>query len=564
MNLNFRLLTIFSLMILGTIFYTSCKKYDNPPPVYEEIKDLAAMQRKVLVINIDGATGEALNTLAPKNLANMQKNSKFTYHTQTTESAAAGWASMLTGTAYNKHQILNDDFEAVHNNDSEEHGDIVSYRNVLDYVSQYKAVTTAMVTTWDELRDYVKNADYSPEVSTDLAVKDSSISILSSVNSLGTIFVDFGDVKKAGEKGGFILDNVLYKEALTKVDEYIGNIVESLNTRKNYTKEEWLVIVTSNHGGDNDVSYQGFTMLYNPAFSEFELKKTGFNTVFFNAKDIKAELNDANKTYDAGQTNSFTVQMDVKLMNLPNAWSSFFSKSTNLSGQTITGWQWAYYPSGKWVVTVGGSANGGSGKQELPSSGQPGTGGWHTYTMTVNYINSSTRTLTMYMDGIVQGSMNIIDRKNIGTTEPFRIGHRAGDSDVLTTYYAANLKYFDVALTESEIQSTANLYDMTQHPRYANLIGYWPLDDGVGSKFYNQIPSGNNFNLSGGYKWLNLGDAYPPSTYPAPIDSKVSVLSTVTDVASVALYWMNIKILSDFSYDGQAILDNFEIEFLKD
>lgn len=556
------ILNLTGILLLLT-FFVSCKEYDNPPPIFEEIKDTTVPQRKVLLISVDGLAGEDLEELAPETVSRIQKNSKYSYETLITNSEAGGWASMMTGTSYSKHHIYADNFERDLEHDYE-HGDIVNFRNVLDYVTQYKSVTTALISPWENLRHYLRNVDYNPIVQTDEEVRDSTINLLSSVNNLGAVVVNFKEVLKAGESGGFELTNNAYKEAILKSDEYLASLLDALDSRKNADKEDWLVIVTTSQGGNVSVPKKGFVLLYNPAFKEFELKKSGFNGVHFNDKSIKATLSDDNDLYDAGETNSFTVQMDVKFDAIPNGYSSFFSKSTNLQGQSLTGWQWAYYPGGGWVVTVGGTLNGGAGKQQINAVTPPGNAEWHTLTMTVDYVDASTRNLTMYMDGDFQTSANISARKSLSTTEEFRVGHRAGDNDVLTSYYAANLAYFNTALSADVVKETFGLTDFSAHPNYANLTGFWPMDEGAEGVFSNIAPGGYNMNLSGPYEWKGLQDFYPPSTPKEPVVSDLSIPTTASDVAALTLYWMRINILPEFSYDGKPYLENFEMEFLKD
>lgn len=555
---------IIGAALLIPITFAACKKYDNPPPVYEELKRTSSQQRKVLVISIDGLTGTELQTVAPTNLTQLQKNSKYSYNTLKTASDAGGWVSMVTGTGFSKHQISNDNFERTQDTNGDDHAPIVSYRNVLDYVTQYKAVKTAVVTTWPSLRNYMRNADFSPVVTTDLAVKDSTINLLSSQVGLGTVFVNFRDVEVAGANGGFLASNTNYKNAIIKADEYVGNILTALKARKSYANEDWLVIITTNHGGSSANPTNGFTLVYNPAFKPFELKKSGFNPVLFSTTSSRAIVPNDKGLFDIGDNKSFTVQMDVKFNAVPSGYASFFGKSTNLSGQVITGWQWALYPGGKWVVTVGGSLNGGDGKQETSSTDAPGTV-WHTLTMTVEYINSTTRNLIMYIDGNRQNATaaNISTRKSLNTTEPLRVGHRTGDNDTPTSFYGANLTYFNTALSEATIKSNLGLKDITQHPNYANVVGFWPMDEGTEGTFFNKAPLGYNMLLSGTYSWANLGTSYPPGTTPEPITSTLSIPTTASDVAALTLYWMNINILSDFGFDGKPYLKNFELEFLK-
>ncbi len=555
-----------AIALLIPICFTACKKYANPPAIYEELKPLTAGQRKIIVISIDGVTGTELQTIAPTNIATMQKNSKYSYNTLKTPSDAAGWVSMLTGTSFTKHQISSDNFERTPGSSNDEHGNITSYRNVFDYITQYKSVKTALVTPWANLRSYMRNADFAPVVSTDVAVKDSTVNILNTQAGLGTIFVNFREVEAAGANGGFTAANANYKNAIVKADEYVGNILTALKARKNYANEEWLVVLTSNHGGSSANPTNGFTLVYNPAFKPFELKKSGFNPVLFATTTSRAVVPNDNGLYDASDTKSFTVQMDTKFNSTNVNYPTFLGKSTNLTGGTITGWQWGHYGD-QWSVTLGGSANGGQGKLQYNAVTAPGTG-WHTLTMSVNTtVNglgvATARTLKLYIDGNLETTSNILVHKSLTTAELLRVGHRKGDTDTPTPFYGANLAYYNVALSDAVIKANVALKDITQHPNYVNLVGFWPMDEGTEGTFFNKAPLGYDMSLSGVYSWTNLGALYPPGTTPEPITSSLSIPSTVSDVSALALYWMKINILPDFGFDGKPYLKSFEIEFLK-
>jgi hypothetical protein len=572
MNIQFKYFKTFCLLIAGAMITVSCKQYDNPPPVFEELKDLTTLQRKVLVISIDGLTGTELQEVAPANITALQKNSKYSYNALKTASSSGGWVSMLTGTSYAKHGIRNDNFEAHHEHDHN-HGDIKSYRNILDYVTQYKAVKTAMVSSWDNLRYYVRNADFAPVVDDDVEVRDSAIALLETEQGLGVIFVNFRGVLDAGHNGGYSASNPVYKEAIVQSDGYVGDILEALKKRKNYEKEDWLVIVTTNHGGSSEDPENGFVLVYNPAFEEFELKKSGFNSVAFNPSSVYGEIPDDDGLYDAGATEDFTVQMDVKF-NVQTRYPGFLSKSTALLGQSITGWLWMQSfndatGKGNWGVVFGGTANGGAGKTQISGGSDVFvTGAWNTLTMVVKTTGGTTptaRTVSCYVDGVETGTGNILGVKSLSTLEQLRVGYRNVDNGGTgLNMNVANLTYFNTALNSATVQSTFGLQDITQHPNYANVIGFWPMDEGTEGTFFNKAPGGYDMPIHGLYRWDNLADLFPPSTTPEPITSTLSIPATASDIAALTMYWMKIEILADFSFDGKAYLKEFELEFLKD
>ncbi|WP_029275034.1 alkaline phosphatase family protein [Pedobacter borealis] len=543
-----------ALALFIPLCFTACKKYANPPAVYEELKNLNAAQRKVLVISIDGLTGTELQAVAPTNITALQKNSKYSYNTLKTASDAAGWVSMLTGTGFSKHQISNNNFDRVQAAD--EHAPIVSYRNVFDYVTQYKTVKTALVTPWVNLRGYMRNADFSPVVTTDLAVKDSTVSILNSQTGLGTIFVNFREVEAAGDNGGYLASNVNYKNAIIKADEYVGNILTALKARKNYANEDWLVIITSNHGGSSANPTNGFTLVYNPVFKPFELKKTGFNTILFKGKNILAYVPNDNGLYDPGTDKSFTVQMQIKVLTPSPAYVGFLSKGTGygVGTSSVDGWT-----MGTWAKLWKPYYNGGFTADQATLADAT----WHTLTITLNTTNATTRTLTTYTDGVSSTGTVNLGTKPLTSAQPLQIGWRNVDNNAPIDFYAANLTYFNTALDATTIKNNIALKDITKHPNYANLIGFWPLDEGSEGTIFNKALTGYNMQLAGQYVWTSLASDYPPGTTSEPITSSLSIPSTVSDVSALTLYWMKINILSDFGFDGKPYLKNFEIEFLK-
>ncbi len=95
------------------------------------------------------------------------------------------------------------------------------------------------------------------------------------------IIAQFDGIRKAGQEEGFYIvqggeivatDGVV--SAIQTVDGYIGQIMNALKSRPNFAGENWLVIITSNYGGEpikeTEATYyydylnrNTFTMMYN-------------------------------------------------------------------------------------------------------------------------------------------------------------------------------------------------------------------------------------------------------------------------------------------------------------
>lgn len=543
-------------LVIGILF-TGCTKYDNPAPVFEEFVPTINTQRKVLIISIDGLTGSELKAIAPPQIEALRKTSKYSYDVLRGQVAndVASWATMITGVSYSKHLIKENTFQPTPRENSHEAPAV--FRNSFDYVLQYKSVKTAMVTPWTELRNYVKVVDFAPVVSTDVAVKDSAINIINTSVPLGAMIVNFRDVQAAGTNGGFVATNTTYKNAVLKADEYVGNLVTALKARRNYSTENWLVLVTTNHGGSDADPKPGFIIASNANLKEQEVKKSGFNTVSFKTDAVTAAVPNDNGLYSFGDNKDFTVQLQTRF-NSSSFYPQFLGKSTALVGSTMTGWFWMQ-EGNQWNLEFGGSANGGGGKQQLGIPAGLADGAWHTLTMTVKYVNATTRTASAYVDGVFKSSYNVSASKNINTTELLKLGVVGGNSD----FYAANLSIFNVALDPAVVTANVALKNITQHPNYANLIGFWPIDEGGEGVISNKAPVGYDMYLSGPFSWPSLGVNVPAGTAVDSNSGGKSVILTPASVSATMLYWMNVKILPEFGIDGNPFLNQFEIEFLK-
>lgn len=561
-----RALIMSMVLVLMSVVFNACRKYENPPQVFEEYGDnmQGKSERKVLIINIDGAVGSEVMKVNPTNIAALIKNGKFSFSalTDAVSSDAGSLASMLTGVASAKHAIIDDNYTAVKNPDNtdEEHGAITNYptffSRLLDVRPDFKAVT---ITTDAALNKYLIHADHRILAADDAMVKDSAVNILQA-NNAKIVFADFRDVKVVGNSVGFSADVPAYKAVIEKVDGYIGELTAALKKRKNYAAEDWLILVTTNRGGNEISPKQGFIVCSNPNLKQEEVKKIGFNTMRFNAPTTTAVIRNDKGLYDPGTSKDFTVQLQAKFNN--NAyWPGFFSKSTDVHAHANTGWT-MIFNGGNWEVVLGGKDNGGS---SVSLGGPQVAGGkWHTLTLTVKTVGA-TRTATMYTDGVKNVSKDITGTKNLSTTEPFKLGYRNQDNGgTQLDFNAGDVSYFNVALDDATVMANINLKDITKHPKYANLIGFWPFDDGAGAVVSNIAPVGLNFLMTGSGKWESLGNDIPVSRTPMMIpDGATSVVSIGPDIAALTFYWLKVPIKSDWSLDGSPWISNFELEFIK-
>ncbi|WP_316814062.1 DUF4983 domain-containing protein [Pedobacter heparinus] len=548
------------LALLGAIaVLPSCKKFDNPPPVFEDLIVKNPEARKILVISIDGTTGSELKTIAPPNIMELVPNAKYSFATfkSAVSTDAASWVSMVTGATYNKHLVSQGNFQPTPAEGAGEHDGVPIRRNVLDLIMSVKDTKTAFITPWDSLRNYVRIANYTPIVSTDVAVKDSTVNLLGKYSQLSTVVVNFREVEAAGANGGYVATNTVYKDAILKADGYVKEIINAVKARKTYDKEDWLIVITTNHGGSGTNPSPGFLFACHPLFKSLEMKKEGFNTVLFAGNNIIASVPNDNGLYSASNDKDFTVQAQIRVAKPSTGYVTFFSKGNGYpnSPTVRTGWAWGTWLN-QWRMyhTAGFNAT---------DQGNISDGTWHTLTTTVKRVNATTRTAQNYFDGVPSASPINWGTTNLTTAEPLRIGFRPGSSGTALEFYMANLAYFQTALDPTVIQNNLNLKNITQHPNFSSLIGFWKMDEGAEGVFQNTAPTGYDMVIGGPYAWSSLGTNSPSQSTVNPSTGAYSFQPSSADIGALMMYWLNVKVLPDYDISGKPFIKEFEPEFIK-
>lgn len=184
-----------------------------------------------------------------------------------------------------------------------------------------KTVTTANdEETKNVILEYLKNSDF-------------NFTLLS-----------FSGMLEAGKSGGFSANNVNYITALQYIDAYIGEFLQAIDERKNAFYEDWLVVVTSNHGGKEDGSYGGnsaeerntFGIFYYPHYTEQKMLGKKMYGAYFDsskAQGIVLDTVSTNIKYAIGENSSFSVEFIMRMNPRKDGsykgdnWNAIFSKS---------------------------------------------------------------------------------------------------------------------------------------------------------------------------------------------------------------------------------------------
>ena len=209
---------------------------------------MLASSKKVLLIGIDGCRPDVLKIANTPNIDKLINNGIFfdnalsSINNQPTRSGP-GWTSLLTGVWFDKHSVKDNLFKNVDNSK------IVTFDELLTKSSLN--IKTSVLTMWNPIitKIFDKELFFTSHVDT----YDGSIIIESKEHILNTksdiIFVHIDNADLAGHLYGYSLEGKKYINAIEEIDSYVGILTQSLKLRKEYKNEEWLIIVSSDHGG---------------------------------------------------------------------------------------------------------------------------------------------------------------------------------------------------------------------------------------------------------------------------------------------------------------------------
>lgn len=218
--------------------------------------------KKVLLIGMDGTRFDALRAAKAPNLDRLIKHGALAQpirifpdrYREADTVSGPGWSSILTGVWADKHGVLDNDFKTPHYDKFPHFFALLkqvqpdAYTGSLaDWEPIYKLITSAAdMNTPFPIDDKLKApAGY---VTADAEIAKAAVKLLAN-DKLTAAFVYFGQIDETGHVDGFHPSVPTYIAAIERVDAYIGELLAALESRPNYADEDWLVLVTADHGG---------------------------------------------------------------------------------------------------------------------------------------------------------------------------------------------------------------------------------------------------------------------------------------------------------------------------
>lgn len=210
-------------------------------------------QRKALFIGIDGVRSDALQQANTPNIDALTANGIYTYdswHLGVTSSGPS-WSSMLTGVWEAKHLVTNNSYSGAN------FGEYPYLSNRLKEANP--DLKCVQIFTWNPQGEaginsggnvFNSNWDLSIDAG-DLGqglVRDAAkLQLLDP--EIDFLFIHFDETDAAGHGFGFSPLVPQYMNAIEGADAEIGEVIQALNNRPTINQEEWLIVSTTDHGG---------------------------------------------------------------------------------------------------------------------------------------------------------------------------------------------------------------------------------------------------------------------------------------------------------------------------
>ncbi len=223
-------------------------------------------EKKAIIIGYDGCRADALNMM-PKSFSGINKmldsgaSLNISYcggvnypeeNTQAT-STAPGWCSILTGEWADKTQITGNGITKA-----------VEPKTLLVSLVEDKIIdSAAFITRWkghfiDDNSTYRAEKEYCEKNGInveythcleDIACASAAIKNIKQENCSDFIFAIYEGTDAAGHAFGFSTNSPIYEAGFVINDILAYATIEAIENRENYEAEDWLIIITSDHGG---------------------------------------------------------------------------------------------------------------------------------------------------------------------------------------------------------------------------------------------------------------------------------------------------------------------------
>jgi hypothetical protein len=512
----------------------------------------AQTTKKVLLIGIDGCRADALELANTPTIDNLIANGIYSPDALNDDITISGpgWSAILCGVWSDKHLSVDNSFVGT---------DYTNYPPLFKHIEDFDAnLHTVSICNWNPINDYIVQnyADYKLNVSSDADVSLEACNYLSA-NNPDMMFLHFDDVDHEGHSYGFSPTVSQYITAIEGVDALLAPIMQSISQRPNYANEDWLVLITSDHGGvgtshgGTSIEHQNVVVIASGNSIAQNIIRKDSSLVFDSVYNCLADTTElqfdgvddymqipSNPAYNFGSTQDFTIECRVRTNTTGDV--AIIGNKDWFSGNNA-GFVFSFkYPSGpEWKVNIGDGTN----RADINTGGLIADNQWHT--LSVSFDRDGY--MKMYEDGLLLDSADISSVGDITTNAGLFFGMDINQSYAYNGSIA-EVRVWNTLVNNQNIQSWHCYHLDSNHPNYNNLIGYWKLNEGTGTIAMDYwggfgIPNGTINNST----WYSPDSIWIYDYTNTP---------RIADVPVTALTHLCIPIDNNWQLDGVSLIPN--------
>ncbi|QTE23686.1 alkaline phosphatase family protein [Polaribacter cellanae] len=533
-----------SIILLFPLLFNSCSNSSQE----KESLPTNKIVNKVLLIGIDGCRPDAMMEAKTPNLDALMENGTYSLDARClyTTSSGPGWTSMLSGVWQNKHGVVNNSYKGAQ---------FSKYPHFFKYIKEASPKSrTVSIVEWKPINKNMASlaADVFTNANSDADVKNKVANELLN-NNPTALFVQLSNVDITGHRTGFSPQNPNYINAIETVDTQIGGMLDALKARKTYNNENWLILVSTDHGGlgtthggPSEEERTIFVIASGDNIPNKEIKKTTSQVTIppvSNCLNSKYELKfdntvvkiSNNDNFNFGENQDFSIECRIRSKSPQDV--SVLAKK-NWSSGVQPGYIFSFKPNtNSFKVNVGDGAN-----RIDVEAGEITDNQWHTVSATFDRDGL----LKVYIDGVLKNSTSMATIGNINNNLPFTMG-ADGNLNYYYNGYLSEVRVFRSILSDTDINNWKCKVLDNSHPKYTNLLGHWKLTKGTGTTLNDFSSNKHNGIITNGV-WNNA------RTSTVETVSNFNNTPRTVDVAVTALNHLCIPIKSSWNLEGKSII----------
>ena len=223
-------------------------------------------EKKAIIIGYDGCRADVLKEMRDEKSAissmlhdgasiNLAYCGGVNYPAENTQdtSTAPGWCSILTGVWADKHGVTANGITK-----SLEHKTLLTTLvedEIIDsstFITKWKGHFDRKNATYNDEKAYCEENNLNVSFNRckdDVASHEYTLNEVKKTDCADFIFVIYEPTDSTGHGYGFTINNPRYKEAFKTADQYGLETIDAIKARETYDTEDWLIIITSDHGG---------------------------------------------------------------------------------------------------------------------------------------------------------------------------------------------------------------------------------------------------------------------------------------------------------------------------